>query len=278
MPISNEETKKERREIDKEDFMSSTRTCTICGETDFVKSGTKLSTEGKWQVYQCKGCGHKQRGELLTPFHRKNSAENILKETTEPNKEYLNEHNQVLQTSFHNEIGAFRKQKRENAKTSKEYFEGYIDGFKVALAIVGGDLCDEPVEGYALADYGDNYTFHAEFIETKDCLNCKEYGKEECFSQIGIFCPLYEAFDDLPSKEHLKGFIDGFRTVLYEVGLEISEGVLCDDPEDEYNFTDYGKNYISHAEFIETKDCFNCEKPGKDECSELGRLCPLRCL
>jgi hypothetical protein len=237
--------------------------------------------DGKWQVYQCKGCGHKQRGELLTPFHRKNGAENILKKTTEPNKEYLKEHNQMLQTSFHNEIGAFRKLKRENAKTSKEYLEGYIDGFKVALAVVGGDLCDEPVEGYALADYGDNYTSHAEFIETKDCLNCEEHGKEECFSQIGVYCPLYsDEFDDLTetSKEYLKGFIDGFRTALYEVGLEIGEGVLCDDPEDEYNFADYGEDYISHAEFIEAKDCLNCEKPGKDECSELGRLCPLMCL
>ncbi len=188
------------------------------------------------------------------------------------------EHNQTLPTSFHNEIGAYRKQKRENAKTSKKYLEGYIDGFREALDIVGGDLCDEPVEGYALADYGDDYTSHAEFIGTKDCLNCKEDGKDEC-SKLGMYCPLFsEEFDDLISKEYLKGFIDGFRTALYEVGLEIGEGVLCDDPEDEYNFTNYGKNYISHAEFIETKDCLNCEKPGKDECSELGRLCPLRCL
>lgn len=64
----------------------------------------------------------------------------------------------MLQASFHNEIGAFRKLKMESAKTSKDYFEGYIDGFKVALAVVGGDLCDEPLEGYALADYGDGYT------------------------------------------------------------------------------------------------------------------------
>ncbi|VVB89909.1 Uncharacterised protein [uncultured archaeon] len=185
-------------------------------------------------------------------------------------------------TSTHNEIGAFRKLKRESAKTSKEYLRGYVDGFKVVLEIVGGDLCDEPVEGYALADYGDDYTSHAEFIETKDCLNCKEHGKEECFSQIGLFCPLYSEEDsdefDETNKEHIKGFIDGFRTALYEVGLEIGEGVLCDDPEDEYHFANYGKDYVSHAEFIEAKDCLNCEKPAKDECSELGRLCPLMCL
>jgi len=168
----------------------------------------------------------------------------------------------------------------ENSYFSSAHFEGYIDGFKVALAVVGGDLCDEPVEGYALADYGDNYSSHAEFIETKDCLNCEKHGKDEC-SELGMYCPLNsDEFDDLTdtSKEYLKGFIDGFRTALDDIGLEIGEGVLCDDPEQEYNFTDYGKNYISHAEFIETKDCFNCEKPGKDECSKLGRLCPLMCL
>ncbi|MBU3967693.1 MAG: hypothetical protein KKG76_10020 [Euryarchaeota archaeon] len=261
--------------------MSSTQACTKCGGTDFVKSGTKLSTEGKWQVYQCKGCGHKQRGEVLTPFHRINSAENILKKTTELNKEYLKERNQTLQTSFHNEIGAFRKLKMDNAKTSKEYLDGYIHGFKEGVEIIGGDLCDEPVEGYALADYGDDYTSHAEFIGTKECLNCETPCKDECSELGSCYCPgCSEAFEDLTntSKEYLKGFIDGFRTALYDVGLEIGEGVLCDDPEDEYNFTDYGKNYISRAEFIKTKDCLNCEKPGKDKCSELGRLCPLICL
>ncbi|MFZ2412370.1 MAG: putative phosphothreonine lyase domain-containing protein [Candidatus Methanoperedens sp.] len=85
--ISNKGDVKEERRIKKEDFMSSTRTCTICGGTEFVKSGTKLSREGRWQVYQCKGCGHKQRGELLASFHSENGAENILRKTTEVNDE-----------------------------------------------------------------------------------------------------------------------------------------------------------------------------------------------
>jgi len=204
-------------------------------------------------------------------------VENLLKKTTDPNKEYPIEHNHTLPTSFHKEIGAFRKLKRERAAKSKEYLEGYIDGFRLVLELVEGDLCDEPIEGYSLADFGNDYISHAEFIETKDCLNCIEPGKNDC-SKLGMYCPLDgEDPDDFASKEYLKGYIDGFITSLYDVGLEIGEGILCDDPEDEYNVADYGEDYGSHANFIGTKDCLNCEKPGKDEFSELGRLCPLMC-
>ncbi|MDO9098379.1 MAG: hypothetical protein Q7U60_09690, partial [Candidatus Methanoperedens sp.] len=64
------------------------KTCTKCGGTDFVKAGTKLSLEGKWRVYQCKRCSHKQRGELLTSFHSENEAENILRKTTKNKIEF----------------------------------------------------------------------------------------------------------------------------------------------------------------------------------------------
>jgi hypothetical protein len=150
--------------------------CTKCKGTDFVKSGTKLSTDGKWQVYQCKGCGHKQRGELLTSFRRENEAENSLNKTTETNEEYT-------QTEEEAEADA------EALSTNKEYRRWYIKGFKEALETVAGDLCEEPVEGYEIADYGKDYLSHANFIRTKDCLNCENPGKEEC-SKLGVFCPL----------------------------------------------------------------------------------------
>lgn len=75
------------REKDRGNFISSTRTCTKCNGKDFVKAGTKLNTEGRWQVYQCMGCSHKQRGELLASFHSENGAENIPMKTIETNDE-----------------------------------------------------------------------------------------------------------------------------------------------------------------------------------------------
>lgn len=39
--------------------------CTVCGGAKFTKNGTRLDRKGRWQMYQCQGCGHRQKGELI---------------------------------------------------------------------------------------------------------------------------------------------------------------------------------------------------------------------
>ena len=108
---------------------------------------------------------------MLCSYSKKRSWDKIDEKSLQQNHKYL----------FHkNCIGCI--------KIKQEYLKGYIDGFREALEVVGSDLCEELFE--TPTEYGESYLINAEFIKNKDCLNCEEPMKEDCFKVVGIFCPL----------------------------------------------------------------------------------------
>ena len=81
----------------------------------------------------------------------------------------------------------------------QNYKKGFAEGFALALGLVGSDLCDEPVEGYNLSDYGKDYKAHADHIQNHDCANCENPIKGECVDVVGsVFCPFSMPLDESP--------------------------------------------------------------------------------
>ena len=113
---------------------------------------------------------------------------NTSKEQYNPNKYTKKQISAMLLETI--ESNHFDCEKTE----SNEYVRGYKSAYKEVLDIITEDLLDGAIEGYAIADYGDDYVFNAESIDVEKCLNCKEE-KDEC-SHLGMFCPLLIYFPD----------------------------------------------------------------------------------
>lgn len=74
------------------------------------------------------------------------------------------------------------------AQKSPDYLQGYVDGFREALATVGQDLKDHEVKEYTVEDYGTLYENVAK--QMGDCVNCKDIGTEKgCPAGKTIWCP-----------------------------------------------------------------------------------------
>lgn len=75
--------------------------------------------------------------------------------------------------------------------------EGFADGFALALGLVGSDLNDEPVEGYTLSDYGNDYLAYAKHIDEHDCATCENPVTDECGAVVTcVFCPFCPPDDE----------------------------------------------------------------------------------
>ncbi|MCX9025801.1 MAG: hypothetical protein OIN85_06870 [Candidatus Methanoperedens sp.] len=216
-------------------------TCTKCGGTDFVKAGTKLSLEGKWRVYQCKRCSHKQRGELLISFHNENEAENILRKTTKNKIEFEFLKGESFELDFVKDV-----LKNTNNPHRDKYLEVFNSEGLLTNKYEFWDIWEDFAENILSKDfelYKINRDIGVPFNE-----KTQELSSKYCHKRDMILCDIlkrkYE-FEQFEERQHEYGKKERKGIQYYYVPFTNCVFFL---PKDEMDNTEYGRMRLNRIE------------------------------